>query len=137
MFPLQSEEKKHKEKPKQGKQAVRVWSSLPGYSAAQKILPIVFFVMHVVFLKTKRMYCFVNDTRYSIKVGMAYVFSLSFSFLVLFFLTNQLHDGNTVALVTQMSSYLSVKGLGTAQVDCEVRFQCLTGSPYSMGTTHH
>lgn len=61
------------------------------------------------------------------------MFFFFFSFLS-FFLTNLLYNGNTLALVTQMDSCLSVKGLGTAQVDCEVRFQCLSGSPYSMGT---
>lgn len=88
------------------------------------------------FLKTKGMYCFVNYTRYSIEVRVVHVFSF---FLLLLFLISQsqLHNGDTVALVTQISSFLSVKGPGTAQVDCEVRFQCLTGSPYSMGITHH
>lgn len=87
------------------------------------------------FLKTKGMCCFVNCTRYSIEVRVAHVFS----FLLLLFLISQsqLLNGNTVALVTQISSCLSVKRPGTAQVDSEVRFQCLTGSPYSMGITHH
>ena len=73
----------------------------------------------------------VNDTSYSAEVGIVNVFLFSFSS---FFLTNLLYNGNTLALVTQMGSCRSVKGLGTAQVDCEVRFQCLNGSPYSMGT---